>query len=77
MNREQRRKMGGKLFPDDKGPVNLVMANKDDQVVIEFGVQLRWFSMGITDAENFIEKLQTHVNQLKVDALSATRKEKI
>lgn len=75
MNRRERRKAGykGKLFPDDKGVVNILMANKGDQVVIEFGTTLRWFAMGVKEADEFITKLQSHVDQLKLGALSAER----
>lgn len=65
MNRAERRKTGYKLFPDDKGPTTILMATKGDQVVIEFPTQLRWFSMDVATAEDFIAKLQNHVKTLK------------
>lgn len=66
MNRRQRRHSeGAKLFPDDRGPLQVMMATKDNQVVIEFGTTLKWFSMGVPEAEEFITQLTTHINQLK------------
>lgn len=59
MNRAQLRSMGGRKFD---GPV---MAIKDEKVVVEFPVKVKWFSMGVDEADDFIARLQVQVNKLK------------
>lgn len=69
MNRWQRRhgnqQRNKKLFPDDKGELQVVMATKDDKVVIEFSDQLLWFAMGVPEAKEFVEKLNKHIAELE------------
>lgn len=68
MRKRLRYPQAPKISPDDKGALKVVMANKGDQVVIEFDARLRWFSMDIRTAEEFIANLQGHVLQLKEGA---------
>lgn len=70
MNRSQRRKAG---YVANKAPLDIKMAVQGEQVVIEFSEAVRWIGMGVTHAEEFIAKLQGHVDELKVNALSAER----
>lgn len=69
MNRAFRRKnkisQVTKISPDDQGPLDIIMATKGDQVVVEFGKMVRWFSMGEREANDFIVKLQKHIDKLK------------
>lgn len=58
-NRVSRRNRGEKPF---NGPA---MAVKEEQVFVEFPVKVKWFSMGLDEAEDFIARLKVQVNKLK------------
>lgn len=70
MNRAERRKAGS---TGKREPLGVKMENRGSDVVIEFHTKIKWFSLGLSEAEEFLVKLQKHVDQLKMSALSAER----
>lgn len=72
MNRRDRRKAGMR-GPQANAPLQVHMANKGEQVIIEFSSTLKWIGLTVTDAEEFIAKLQSHVDKLKMAELNAER----
>lgn len=70
MNRANRRKAG---YVANKEPLEITMAVSGEQVVIQFSTQVHWIGMDLEHAEEFLANVQTNVDKLKVQALSAER----
>lgn len=53
-----------KLYPDDEGLLEAVAYIKNDQVVINFGKELRWVSLGRPELETLIKVLSEKLELL-------------
>lgn len=65
MNRQQRRKRG--IMEPTRGAqdgLQVQMATKDGQVIVEFGVKLKWFGMDGDTCDEFIKNLKEQRKKL-------------
>lgn len=70
MNRAQRRRAG---YVANQHPLEISMGVSGEQIVINFSTPVHWIGMDLPHAEEFLENVQTNVDKLKLQALSAER----
>jgi hypothetical protein len=70
MNRHDRRKLGatgkfpdGKLNQHDEGELLMAIARRGEQVIIEFGKPIAWFSLSPEQAREFAALILQRANE--------------